>query len=671
MKPRTTPSDGACSGVAEAESATLSYRAARLPQRFDSHCRRLWPRYPFARRCPSASSRCAPGESAAAVGGARCSPVARTHAHTRPTTTLSVAFTTVRDAEHAREAAVRACWAWTEWTAASARFKVRRKPWGVRWATALVSETDDLCVCGVVSSGASGEFRGGIAFTAAGDSLRGQGDRHGGGGSVFCVSGVGRLRLARLAFGAGGGLTVPGVRRRCRPRPLLGVGASRRLRGQSGAPDGFGRGDRYRPPPPPPPPRIPQVVQLEQLQREVVARAPYLSKAERERVLQALRVAHAAHWGQVRKSGEPFITHPVAVMGILADMRMDVDTLIAGLLHDAVEDTEVTFEVVERLFGHDVRNIVESETKVSKIARKMTPSMSPHHALFQGAFGSPASVLAAAASATMAAANAAAAAVRNTVGLNIPRTDHDLNGGDDDAARQQQPGAVQGGAAGGIHPAHVCVHGRGRAGDHRETGRSTAQHAHAGVHVAEQAGEYCARDHGYFRTAGAPPGHRAHRPRAGGPVAALPVSGRIRMPARGGAHLPREERHRELSSAGHEHVGEGAGARRGRPADGAHHSRRTVDEEHVRHLQQDQRRCQAREHLRLGGGAAGRGTGGRLPRRLLRAQHLLSRARPGTFAVQAGARARQRLCGVPQTERVSELHTLVVLGPKCGFSPLE
>ena len=239
-------------------------------------------------------------------------------------------------------------------------------------------------------------------------------------------------RLVPVRHNAAEGFrAVAGVRRRRRPRPLLGVGASRRLRGQTGAPNGSGPGDRSRPPPPP---RIPHVVQLEQLQREVIARAPYLSKAERERVLQALRVAHAAHWGQVRKSGEPFITHPVAVMGILADMRMDVDTLIAGLLHDAVEDTEVTFEVIERLFGHDVRNIVESETKVSKIARKMTPSMSPHHALFQGAFGSPASVLAAAASATVAAANAAAAAVRNTVGLNIPRTDHDLNGGDDDAA---------------------------------------------------------------------------------------------------------------------------------------------------------------------------------------------------------------------------------------------
>ena len=56
----------------------------------------------------------------------------------------------------------------------------------------------------------------------------------------------------------------------------------------------------------------------------------------------AFRFASDAHEGQCRKSGEPFVVHPVEVAIILADLRMDVETLIAALLHDTVEDTEVT-----------------------------------------------------------------------------------------------------------------------------------------------------------------------------------------------------------------------------------------------------------------------------------------------------------------------------------------
>lgn len=85
-------------------------------------------------------------------------------------------------------------------------------------------------------------------------------------------------------------------------------------------------------------------------------------------VRQALGVALQAHSGQLRKSGEPFITHPVEVARILAEMRMDSESLIAGLLHDTVEDTDaVSFEQIERLFGRNVRRIVEGETKLSKV----------------------------------------------------------------------------------------------------------------------------------------------------------------------------------------------------------------------------------------------------------------------------------------------------------------
>ncbi|KAK4533088.1 hypothetical protein CCYA_CCYA15G3945 [Cyanidiococcus yangmingshanensis] len=153
----------------------------------------------------------------------------------------------------------------------------------------------------------------------------------------------------------------------------------------------------------------------------------YLDIKETGKMRHALEVAFVAHSGQLRRSGEPFISHPVAVTLILADLRMDVDTLVAGLLHDAVEDTDLTFDTVEGLFGRDVRNIVESETKVSKIARKMKPRTGNIDA--NGALMAPVSMIAAAASAAAAAASAAAAAVRSKI--NDLRLDHDLAGGDE------------------------------------------------------------------------------------------------------------------------------------------------------------------------------------------------------------------------------------------------
>ncbi|WP_162621432.1 RelA/SpoT family protein [Deinococcus arenae] len=92
---------------------------------------------------------------------------------------------------------------------------------------------------------------------------------------------------------------------------------------------------------------------------------------DRERVEAAFVFARDAHAGVNRKSGEPYITHPVAVAVILARLGMDTDSLMAGLLHDTVEDVDgVTFELVEREFGPDVRRIVEGETKVSKLSKQ-------------------------------------------------------------------------------------------------------------------------------------------------------------------------------------------------------------------------------------------------------------------------------------------------------------
>ncbi|UCE35464.1 MAG: bifunctional (p)ppGpp synthetase/guanosine-3',5'-bis(diphosphate) 3'-pyrophosphohydrolase, partial [Deltaproteobacteria bacterium] len=73
------------------------------------------------------------------------------------------------------------------------------------------------------------------------------------------------------------------------------------------------------------------------------------------------------HKGQARLSGEPYLSHPLEVAGILANMKMDEVTIAAGLLHDTVEDTLATLEDIEYLFGKEVATIVDGVTKISKI----------------------------------------------------------------------------------------------------------------------------------------------------------------------------------------------------------------------------------------------------------------------------------------------------------------
>ncbi|KAG4916650.1 hypothetical protein JHK87_054207 [Glycine soja] len=96
----------------------------------------------------------------------------------------------------------------------------------------------------------------------------------------------------------------------------------------------------------------------------------YLSPKELELVYNAFMLAFKAHDGQKRRSGEPFIIHPVEVARILGELELDWESIAAGLLHDTVEDTNVvTFERIEEEFGATVRHIVEGETKVSKLGK--------------------------------------------------------------------------------------------------------------------------------------------------------------------------------------------------------------------------------------------------------------------------------------------------------------
>ncbi len=95
--------------------------------------------------------------------------------------------------------------------------------------------------------------------------------------------------------------------------------------------------------------------------------ASYLSAEDEDLLARAFAFASNAHKGQCRKSGEPFIAHPVEVAIILADLRMDVETLCAAILHDTVEDTAVTSQEVSDLFGPRIAQLVDGVTKITRI----------------------------------------------------------------------------------------------------------------------------------------------------------------------------------------------------------------------------------------------------------------------------------------------------------------
>lgn len=93
----------------------------------------------------------------------------------------------------------------------------------------------------------------------------------------------------------------------------------------------------------------------------------YLPEDQIKRLQQAYLVARDAHEGQTRSSGEPYITHPVAVACILAEMKLDYETLMAALLHDVIEDTPATYQDMEQLFGKSVAELVEGVSKLDKL----------------------------------------------------------------------------------------------------------------------------------------------------------------------------------------------------------------------------------------------------------------------------------------------------------------
>jgi len=104
--------------------------------------------------------------------------------------------------------------------------------------------------------------------------------------------------------------------------------------------------------------------QLEQILSEV---AGYYPSADLPLVRRAYQFAAAAHDGQTRKSGDPYVTHPLAVAQIIAELKLDVASVCAGILHDCVEDTSATVDQLGEIFGKEIAFLVDGVTKLGKL----------------------------------------------------------------------------------------------------------------------------------------------------------------------------------------------------------------------------------------------------------------------------------------------------------------
>ncbi|MDD3416490.1 MAG: bifunctional (p)ppGpp synthetase/guanosine-3',5'-bis(diphosphate) 3'-pyrophosphohydrolase [Lachnospiraceae bacterium] len=106
----------------------------------------------------------------------------------------------------------------------------------------------------------------------------------------------------------------------------------------------------------------------EELYQDLIVRVQkYHPSDDTSMIEKAYKIAYDAHENQVRKSGEPYIIHPLGVAIVLADLELDKETIIAGLLHDVVEDTIMTNEEIVKMFGEDVAHLVDGVTKLSKL----------------------------------------------------------------------------------------------------------------------------------------------------------------------------------------------------------------------------------------------------------------------------------------------------------------
>ena len=107
------------------------------------------------------------------------------------------------------------------------------------------------------------------------------------------------------------------------------------------------------------------MVRLEEIIDKI---SSYNPAADLELVKKAYIFSAKVHQGQMRLSGEPYLSHPIEVANILANMQMDVVTVAAGILHDTVEDTLTTLDKIKEIFGEEVAILVDGVTKIGKIS---------------------------------------------------------------------------------------------------------------------------------------------------------------------------------------------------------------------------------------------------------------------------------------------------------------
>src|SRR5215470_14934597 len=107
------------------------------------------------------------------------------------------------------------------------------------------------------------------------------------------------------------------------------------------------------------------MIRFEDIQEKVET---YMQGADLDLLRRAYVFSAKEHKGQTRSSGEPYLTHPLSVAHILAELKLDLTCIVAGLLHDVLEDTLTTREILEAHFGKDIAHVVEGLTKISRIS---------------------------------------------------------------------------------------------------------------------------------------------------------------------------------------------------------------------------------------------------------------------------------------------------------------
>ena len=110
---------------------------------------------------------------------------------------------------------------------------------------------------------------------------------------------------------------------------------------------------------------------VKEIHKEIELITSYLNPQEKDKVRHALKLSEEAHSNQLRKSGDPFITHPLEVAKILTSIKLDADSIVAGLLHDTLEDTNLNIEEIYKNFGNQIVELVDGLTKIKKYSLKV------------------------------------------------------------------------------------------------------------------------------------------------------------------------------------------------------------------------------------------------------------------------------------------------------------